>query len=161
MSLVARPEISTTKKLKHYKRFWPHISWGSRVAALIQDLPTQPLAVVMLTGFLVLERADKSDHLWSGIFGGLYLKKSLYSDEIDSFTPDNMWLCVLCYWQKCEEEHKLRSGTLNWKTSPKKNASHEVFQSESKFLPAPGFLTLTSEIWPLVKGREKIREVRV
>lgn len=31
------------KKAKHYKRFWPHISQGSRVAALIQDLPTQPL----------------------------------------------------------------------------------------------------------------------
>lgn len=50
MSLVARPEISTIKKKKrkkkHYKRFWPHISQGSRVAALIQDLPTQPLMVM-------------------------------------------------------------------------------------------------------------------
>lgn len=65
ISLVARPEISTKKrKKKHYKHFWPHISWGSWVATLIQNLPTQPLMVMILKGFLVFMagRTDKSDH---------------------------------------------------------------------------------------------------
>lgn len=52
------------KKTKHYKRFWPHISQGSGVAALIQDLPAQPLMVMMLTGFLVF-KTGRNWWIWS------------------------------------------------------------------------------------------------
>lgn len=57
---------------QHYKHFWPHISRkSSRVAALIQDLPTQPLNV-----------NDGSQGFWKTTSWTLVVKTSCF------FAPD-------------------------------------------------------------------------
>lgn len=94
---------------KHYKRFWPHISQGSRVAALIQDLPTRPLTTMMLTWFLffVFFKAGRnwSFLIWSRSFSGLCKIKLLF------LYSWYMWLYILCYWLK---DVKVGQETEDW-----------------------------------------------
>lgn len=136
------------KTKKHYKHFWPHISRGSRVAALIQDLPTQPPTVMMLTGFLVFKEEMSNETLVGCI------KRSLWGKCVVSLL---LWHDCMLLTKKNVKTGQRNCGISNWKTCGK-NTKRMVVLSKSGFLPAPGFSP-----WPLtfVTGRGRIRGTRV
>lgn len=73
-----------------------------RVATLIQDLPTQPLMVIMFTGFLVFKAGRNLIICFSKV-----MKLSCF------LAPDKeLWLCILCYWHK--KNVKIGKETKVW-----------------------------------------------
>lgn len=114
--------LQKKKKAKHYKRFWPHISQGSRVAALIQDLPTQPL------------NGHDAHRVSRSVSGVMKLQWVVWKNKISKmiFIPDT---CdFLCYRLK-----DVKKRTRNWRL---------VFQTVGSTTSHLVFLTISSDLWP-------------